>query len=196
MRGTRPSRAAAAKESAVVSGRPKMPKHLSPVARDKWKELVRDLSARGTLTKADASALELYCETYAQWRACLEEVLKYGVMVETTVTDSSGESFTKRVQNPAQKLAIQLQNSLRQMLKELGFTPASREKAKPAKPAKPKNTAPKPGTAAWYAEQAEEPEAPAEEPSGPQAEPLDDMEDVDAALAALDHPEEECGPNK
>lgn len=143
LKGTRPTRAAAPQEFAA--GRPSMPRHLSPIARDKWKELVRLLSQRGTLTKVDANALELYCETYQQWRACLDEIAKHGVMVNVTVTDSSGESFSKRVQNPAQKLAVQLFNALRQMLKEFAATPASREKAKPTKPAQPPKRKLEPG---------------------------------------------------
>src|SRR5205807_9778783 len=82
--GTRPSRATAAQESTAVGGKPKMPKHLSPIARDKWKELTRALAQRNTLTKVDANALELYCETYAQWRGCLAEIETNGVMVDVT----------------------------------------------------------------------------------------------------------------
>src|SRR5262249_44251488 len=184
------------KESAVVAGRPKMPKTLSSLAADRWREMVRTFSARGTLTRGDGPALEIYVVTWARWVALVKEIDEVGPMVTVEYAGTDGQVFTKRMQNPACKLAAQLEVSMRQMLKEFSATPASREKAKPAQPAKPKNPAPKPGTAAWYAAQADEPEAPDEEPSGPQAEPLDEMEDVDAALAALDHPEEECDPNK
>src|SRR5215472_2260523 len=109
LKGSRPTRAKEPTPSQLTGGKPKMPKHLSPIARDKWRELVRLLTARGTLTRADAEAMAIYCETFAQWRGCLEEIAKHGVLVDTTVTDSSGESHTKRVQNPAQKLAVQLQ---------------------------------------------------------------------------------------
>lgn len=178
VKGTRPTQAAAPQESTVSAGRPKMPKHLSPIAKDKWRELVRLLDARGTLTKADAEAMEIYCETYAQWRACRAEIDAHGVMVDTFVTDSSGESHTKRVQNPAQKLAVQLQNALRAMLKEFAATPASREKARPAKPAPTKNKEPKPGTVAWIlAHEQDEPE----EQEAPET---------------SDAPEDECDPNK
>lgn len=153
-----------------------MPKHLTPVARDKWKELVRLLAARGTLTKADSNALELYCETYAQWRLCLDEIAENGVMVDVTVTDSSGKNFTKRVQNPAQKMAIQLQNSLRQMLKEFAATPASREKAKPAKPPVKKSEEPEPGTVAWMLKYAEEEQA--ETPPPPHVDEFSDVETI------------------
>ena len=114
-----------------------MPKHLSAIAQEKWKEVVRLLAKRATLTRVDATALEILCVTYERWRALCDEINQYGPMVDVTVLDSSGTAHTKRVQNPAAKLAAQLENSMRAMLKELSATPASREKAKPAAPEKP-----------------------------------------------------------
>lgn len=138
LRGTRAPRETAA-ASRVAGGRPKMPKHMTGIAADRWKEMVKILRARGTLTKGDGPALELYCETYARWRACLKEVEDHGVMVDVTVLGSSGEPFTKRVQNPAAKLAAQMENSLRAMLKEFSATPASRERTKPTAPKEEKD---------------------------------------------------------
>jgi P27 family predicted phage terminase small subunit len=122
--------------------------------------------------------LELYCVTYEQWLACVEEVRKHGVMVDAEVTDSSGEAHTKRVINPAGKLGAQLHNALRQMLKEFAATPASREKAKPAKPAPTKKKEPKPGTVAWILAHAEDEPREPEEQEAPET-----LED-------------ECDPNK
>jgi P27 family predicted phage terminase small subunit len=119
-------------ESSFPAGRPRMPKHLCSVAADKWRELVRLLAKRGTLTQVDSSALEIFCETYARWRELVAEIGVHGAMVNVTVLDSSGTAHTKRVQNPAAKLAVQLENSMRAMLKEFSATPASREKSKPA----------------------------------------------------------------
>lgn len=119
-------------ESTFPAGRPRMPKHLCSVAADKWRELVRLLAKRGTLTQVDSSALEIFCETFARWRGLCDEIRERGAMVDVTVLDSSGVAHTKRVQNPAAKLAVQLENSMRAMLKEFSATPASREKAKPA----------------------------------------------------------------
>jgi P27 family predicted phage terminase small subunit len=131
LKGSRPTRAA---ESKFCAGRPRMPKHLSPVAAEKWKELVRLLAKRGTLTAVDASALEIYCEQYARYRKLLKELDQHGEMVEVEVLDSSGVAHTKRVQNPAAKLVTQLENSMRAYQKEFSITPASREKSKPAVP--------------------------------------------------------------
>jgi P27 family predicted phage terminase small subunit len=140
LKGSRPTRAA---ESKFAAGRPRMPKHLSPVAAEKWKELVRLLAKRGTLTAVDASALEIYCEQYARYRKLLKELETHGEMVDVAVLDSSGTAHTKRVQNPAAKLVTQLENSMRAYQKEFSITPASREKSKPAVPKeKPANKTP------------------------------------------------------
>jgi len=131
-------------ESTFPAGRPRMPKHLGEVAAAKWKELVRLLAKRGTLTQVDSSALEIFCETYARWRDLVNEISKHGAMVDITILDNCGEPHTKRVPNPAAKLAAQLENGMRAMLKEIGGTPASREKSKPAaaEPGKDKTPTP------------------------------------------------------
>lgn len=120
--------------STFAAGRPRMPKYLSPVAAEKYREIVRLLAKRGTATRLDATALEVLSVTYERWRALCDEIRQYGPMVDSVVLDSSGAAHTKRVQNPAAKLAAQAENSMRAMLKELSATPASREKSKPAAP--------------------------------------------------------------
>jgi P27 family predicted phage terminase small subunit len=121
-----------------AAGRPKMPPDLSPVGESEWKRITKELRKRGTLTKVDSSALEVYCRLYSQWRALCAEVEERGPMIDEEVFGKDGEKITRRVQNPAQKLAIQLGNALRMYQKEFSATPASREKAKPAAPEPPK----------------------------------------------------------
>src|SRR5215472_7799702 len=124
---------------------PKIMDGLSDIGRAKWPEMVKLLTACGTLTKADAPALELYVETWCRWKACLKEIDEHGVLVTVDYSGPNGEPCSKRVPNPAAKLAAQLEVGLRNLLKELGGTPASREKAKPAKPAPPKPRKLQPG---------------------------------------------------
>jgi P27 family predicted phage terminase small subunit len=138
LKGTRPTRAAAPGDSQFHCGRPKMPKYLSDEEKECWRGIVKLLAARGTLTAAEAPAIEIYAQTKARHLALLRELKQYGEMVETTVLDNSGTPHTKRVANPASKLATSLANSLRAMLKELCATIASRERARPTAPAKPK----------------------------------------------------------
>lgn len=116
------------------AGRPKMPADLPEPARAEWKKIVKLLSRRGTLTSVDSSALEVYVRMYAQWRALCAEVDKFGPMVDEAVLDKNGEVETRRVQNPAMKIALQLGNALRMYQKEFSATPASRERTKPTVP--------------------------------------------------------------
>lgn len=174
LRGTRVTRAAPSNN--FPAGRPKMPKDLSEVAQEKWREMIRVLAQRGTLTKGDGPALEIFCEAFARWRSLLNELQEHGVMVDVTVLDSSGTAHTKRVQNPAAKLAAQLDNSLRAMLKEFSATPASRERAKRAAPQQPKAVA-QPGTVAYELQQQQEEQQETEQ----EREPVDfgDVDDVE-----------------
>ena len=140
LQGTQPQ-SGAEMPSTFTAGKPKMPKDLSPVAVAEWKRLVKELGKRETLTKVDSSAMEVYCRTFSQWRAYCTEVETVGAMIDEPVVDKDGEVVcTRRVQNPAAKLAIQLGNALRQYQKEFSATPASRERSKPATPKEdPKN---------------------------------------------------------
>jgi P27 family predicted phage terminase small subunit len=127
LRGTK-SKAQERAESPHTGGRPKMPKTLTPVAQEKWKELVKVLSKRGTLTKADGALLEIVCETYAIWRLYVADVHTRGIYVD-------GEP------NSSTKHCTAMENTLARYFVQLGITPASREKAKlTAPPPPPKNT--------------------------------------------------------
>jgi phage terminase small subunit len=113
---TRPSRAKAETNTSVpfVVGRPKMPRNFSPAEAAEWKRIVKELWKRGTVTRIDGSALEVYCRTFGKWLY-----------------------FVDVLEPKAQKLAAQLANSLRMYQKEFSATPASRDNARPAAPAKP-----------------------------------------------------------
>src|SRR3954447_3606447 len=87
--------------SEVVAGRPKQPDHLSEEAKREWRRIIPLLEQRGTLSKADSQVLALYCETHARWLQAKREVAENGLMVESTVLDSSGEQVTNRKPNPA-----------------------------------------------------------------------------------------------
>jgi P27 family predicted phage terminase small subunit len=149
LKGTRPSRATAEKESHFTAGRPKCPAHFNDEKRRKWKEVVRLFAARRVLTKADAPAIELYVETYFRHLALLRELEAHGELV--TEVDSKGNE--RRVANPAGKLATACENSLRQMIREFGGTPLTREKSKPAKKAEPRQEEFAPGTVGWILKQ-------------------------------------------
>lgn len=137
--GTKPQYAKD-EQSQFPAGRPKMPKDLSPVAQAEWKRLFKELGKRGTMTRVDTSAAEVYVRLFADWRAFEDELETYGRMIDEVILDKDGNPHTRRVQNPAAKMALQLGNAVRQYQKEFSATPASREKAKPAgPPAEPRN---------------------------------------------------------
>ncbi|MGA8429495.1 MAG: P27 family phage terminase small subunit [Candidatus Sulfotelmatobacter sp.] len=152
LKGTRPTRAAAASESQFSRGRPKMPEHFAEAEAKVWKQIVKLLAARKTLTKGDGPAIEIYVETYLRHAALVRELKATGEMVDVVVLDSQGVAHTKRVANPASKLCTALANSLRQMLREFCGTPATREKSKPAKAAQRSETF-EPGTVGWILQQ-------------------------------------------
>ena len=84
--------------------------------------------------------LEIACETYARWRLYADDLAERGAYVEQVSVDKHGEQVTRLILNPSAKLVTAMEISLRQTLKELGITPASREDVKPAAP--PKATRP------------------------------------------------------
>jgi P27 family predicted phage terminase small subunit len=151
--GTRATRANN-EPSPHTAGRPSCPSYLSPVAKKEFRRIVKILTARGTLTPGDGPAIELYCQSYARYRACIVEIETLGDFVDVQYTGADSAVFTKRAVNPASKLATQLANSLRAQLIQLGATPSAREKAKQTKP-DPKKEFPV-GSAGWLAQQEKE----------------------------------------
>ncbi len=153
LKGQRSTRAV---EKAVqyAGGLPKMPGHLSELAAAEWRRVCRELRKRKTVSRVDGSLLELYCELYARWRLCLQDVAGRGIVVEVTVLDKSGEAHSNRRENPAAQIASRCETQMRQLLKELGATPRARETVKPAKVEPSKDC--RPGTVGWYQQQEEQ----------------------------------------
>lgn len=145
LKGTRATRAVD-RESGFAGGRPKMPKDLPDAAKAEWKRLCKWLSARGTLTKTDASNMEIYCRIFARWKTACLECDESGPMIETTAIDKGGNSYTIRVVNPCYKLAAQLEHLLARYLASFSATPATREKTRPAAPPPPPKNAIVPGS--------------------------------------------------
>ena len=120
--------------SKLAAGTPRMPAHLSVEARKEWKRVLPMLLERGSLTDADATALSLYAETFARWCAAKKEIAELGLTIQTTVLDKHGEAVTSRKANPALRIAENCERSLRSFLRELGLTPATRERVIPTAP--------------------------------------------------------------
>ena len=102
------------------SGRPKMPDGLPLEAAKEWRRLVPKLCRRKTLTKADCSCLEIYVRMWARY-------IKIADQAQAHPLTPDGE------ESAASKIACRLESNLRNLLKELSATPASRRHTKPPK---------------------------------------------------------------
>lgn len=131
--GTKPHASVARTESEMSAATPRMPSHLGVEARKEWRRVLPMLLDRGSLTEGDATALALYAETFARWCAAKKEIVERGLTLETTVLDKHGSAVTTRKVNPALRIAENCERSLRSFLRELGLTPATRERVLPAK---------------------------------------------------------------
>jgi P27 family predicted phage terminase small subunit len=119
-------------DPSFTSGRPKLPKGMSPIAEEEWKRLVPKLTKRKQLTKADASALEIYCRVFARWRK-VADMAEQNPLSEIVWYGKDGEPHTKQEESPASKIAARLESQLRAYLIQFSATPASRKLTKPDK---------------------------------------------------------------
>jgi P27 family predicted phage terminase small subunit len=118
------------------AGRPKMPSDLGPVAEAEWKRLVPKLCRRKQLTKADASALEIYCRIFARWKK-VEALAAERPISETCWLDKKGDEHIKQDESPASKIASRLESQMRAYLTLFSATPVSRKLTKPDTKSKP-----------------------------------------------------------
>lgn len=178
--------------SPFAGGRPKMPADLSPDAEFEWKRIVKELAKRKTCTRLDSSMLEIHCRMFARWKK-VSALAEANPITEVTWTDKNGEPHTKIIEHPASSMATKLENSLRNSLKELSATPASRERAKPTREAPPKNSAPHPDSPEGLRLQSEaiwrqiEAERAANADGAPEPEPEIDLLEDEELNAALEN---------
>ena len=137
LRGTRPTRAKPVEPSKVPAGRPKMPTHLSEAAQKEWRRILPILTERSTLSRADSTALGIYCEQYARWVAAKHQVETEGATITSVVLDAKGNPHSTTKLHPALKIVDQCEKSLRNLMREFGCTPQSRESIKPAREPEP-----------------------------------------------------------
>ncbi len=102
------------------------PEWLSPEAREHWPEVAKHLRDAKILTVMDVTALSLYCEAFARWRAAQAEVAANGMIVY-----SAKSGFP--VQSPYVSIANAAWAQMLKILVEFGMTPSSRTRVKTAK---------------------------------------------------------------
>lgn len=141
LKGTRPTRAKPEPESSIVSGRPRAPKHLSAEALTAWRDAVRLMRKRGSLTPGDSPTLAVYAETVAQWVKAKADVEARGQILTEQRFSKSGAQYTVEVLNPSVRIQQDASRQLLALAKSLGLSPDSREKIKTPKPKKAKQAA-------------------------------------------------------
>jgi len=103
---------------------PKPSKSLNDKERKVWNELAPILYDVGVLTEMDVVALTLLCRDIAMYQVCIATIKKEGRIIE--MVGSKGQTIRKV--NPCYTIQRQLADSILQMLREFGMTPASRVK--------------------------------------------------------------------
>ena len=103
---------------------PKPSKSLNDKERKVWNELAPILYDVGVLTEMDVVAMTFLCRDIAMYQECIAIVKKEGRIIE--MVGSQGQIVRKV--NPWHTIQRQLADSILQMLREFGMTPASRMK--------------------------------------------------------------------
>ncbi len=127
LRGNPGKRALNKREPKPARGVPRMPAHLSRRAKAAWKSIGPALDAMGVLTLADAKALELLCDVYAEYRAAREVTERDGLTYETF-----GPTGSMTRPRPEVAIASDAWRRMASMLREFGMTPSSRTKVSTA----------------------------------------------------------------
>jgi P27 family predicted phage terminase small subunit len=142
-------RAEEAKQSTMPAQcqRPRMPKHLSANAVVVWRQTVKLMRERGTLSADTAPTLAIYCEITARWICAKDDLLKRGLQIEQTRHDKQGNEYQVLVENPSLAIAQDAERQLLALQKALGITPDMRTRVLPTPESKA--SAAKPGTVAF-----------------------------------------------
>ena len=99
---------------------PRAPAHLSPVAKQHFPKVAKQLAAAKVMTALDADALAAYCECYATW-------IEANINVQLNGTIEVNEKGMP-IQSPYIQISFKAVEMMRKMLIEFGMTPSSRAK--------------------------------------------------------------------
>lgn len=112
-------------EKKTEKNKPKScPKWLSAAAKKEWRRIAKIFAEEEKeFTDKDLKALEAYCTNYAKWQKCEQIIDEKGYSME--VGDNGYEQ-----QRPEVSIANKAQTEMRAWAKELGLTPAARQRMK------------------------------------------------------------------
>jgi P27 family predicted phage terminase small subunit len=104
---------------------PRCPDWLDADAKEIWNRTVALMREMNLLTRADANALARYCQTFVRWKKAELFLAHYG----DTYPCKSGNGIVKCfLPFPQVSIAQKLSAVLTKLERELGLTPASRNK--------------------------------------------------------------------
>jgi P27 family predicted phage terminase small subunit len=98
------------------------PPRLKGIALEQWQQVAPMLHTAGLLTTLDPTALQLYCEAYAEWDDAKTQIEKFGTVIK------GPRGFP--VVSPYVSLAAKAWERMRKMLIEFGMTPSARTRVK------------------------------------------------------------------
>lgn len=107
--------------------RPSAPAHVSDKARETWGYVTSILDGMGVLTKADALALEVLCEAYADYLTARAELRAFGSNYYETVNQTGGVMHRA---HPAVAVMQDADRRIKAWLAEFGMTPSARSRVK------------------------------------------------------------------
>ena len=108
-----------------------MPDWLLPEARLKWEEVTHELHELGVIATIDATALSMFCQTWAHYRTLEDHVARYG---PTYLIESDEGNYT--MLRPEIRQLDRMREFLLRACAEFGLTPSSRTRLSVAR--KPK----------------------------------------------------------
>ena len=113
-----------ANEPKLKSSVPDMPKTLTKNAKAYWRFIVPKISAMGILTDVDGTALQMLCETYAEWIDLCHKITAFG----DTTYETEKDGLIMHRSRPEVAQRSDAARRLQSLLAEFGITPAARSK--------------------------------------------------------------------
>lgn len=121
----------ARKKNTPAAGLPVCPRDLSDDAKREWKRVGRILAENELLSRLDQAALTSYCLSWERWTKAERELRNE----ELVSISGNGTAFP----NPLLKIAAAANAQMLKWARELGLTPAARQKLPSVPPQRAEN---------------------------------------------------------
>ena len=118
------------KEPVAPLGAPECPDYLNATATAEWRYMSTVLDEMSLLSRADRAALEIYCQTFSEWRHACDMVAQQGAVIQM---ETKAGILPKR--NPFDLIRERTAQTCAKLLTEFGLTPSSRSRVQVEKKA-------------------------------------------------------------